>query len=196
MSPDRGETHHAPVRSPPALPVEVQRIVGPNKRICPWRPTPVRVPSRETSASLEAIGSLFGHGCPSEQLPSISLAAMPERRSRGPSAHHTGPSPSQTWVGVQSNDCPAGTVATWSAKTNDARFIATAIPPDYSSASRHGTDRRITADCRSAVCGCRPWATETAKPSPCTNSNLNDALRARLNLRKSPKISALETNDD
>lgn len=103
MSPDRGETHQAPVRSPPALPVEVQRIVGPDRRICPWRPTPVRVPNRETSASLEAMGSLFGHGCPAEQLPSISRAAMPERRNLGPSAHHTGPSPSQTWVGVQSN---------------------------------------------------------------------------------------------
>jgi hypothetical protein len=33
MSPERGDMHQAPVRSPPAPPVEVQCIAGPEIRI-------------------------------------------------------------------------------------------------------------------------------------------------------------------
>jgi hypothetical protein len=96
MSPERGETHHAPVLSPPARPVEAHRIVGPDTRTWPFGPTPVRLPSKDTSASRDAFGSLSGHGCPGEHEPSSSLAAIPEILSRGPSAHQTGPSPSHT----------------------------------------------------------------------------------------------------
>lgn len=44
-------------------------------------------------------------------LPSISRAAMPDKRTCGPSAHQIGPSPSQTRIGVHANDWPAGTIA-------------------------------------------------------------------------------------
>lgn len=40
---------------------------------------------------------------------------MPERRTRGPSAHQIGPSPSQTRTGVQANGWPAAT--TWVRKS-------------------------------------------------------------------------------
>lgn len=123
MSPERGATHHAPVRLPPALPVEVQRIVGPEIRICPCGPTPVRVPSKFTSALRDAIGSLSGQGWPGEQVPSSSRAAMPDNRSLGPSAHQTGPSPSQTWVGVQAKVSPVGIAAACSAKSNGPIII-------------------------------------------------------------------------
>jgi hypothetical protein len=123
MSPDLGDTHHAPVRSPPARPVDLQRMVGPETRMCPCGPTPVRFPRSPTSASLEAIGSLSGQGCPSEQLPSVSRAAIPEIRSLGPSAHHIGPSPSQTWVGVHSKVSPTGITATCNAIWSKVNII-------------------------------------------------------------------------
>ena len=60
----------------------------------------------------EAQGSTFlgqGIAIPHGKVPSISRAAIPAMRKRGPSAHQTGPSPSQTWVGVQVKVCPAAT---------------------------------------------------------------------------------------
>lgn len=109
ISPPRGETHQAPVLLPPAEPVERQLIVGPTTRTCPCSPKPVGSPTRLTRASLASIGCASGHGWPALQVPSISRAAIPDSRTRGPSSHHTGPSPSQTATGVQANDCPAGT---------------------------------------------------------------------------------------
>lgn len=139
ISPDFGETHQAPVRFPPALPVETQRIVGPDTRTWPWRPSPVRVPSSITSASLEAMGSLVGHGWPVEQLPSSSRAAMPESRSLGPSAHQTGPSPSQTWVGVQLKSSPAGTMLAWSVRRRELSNMLAFISLDRPRPSRQAT---------------------------------------------------------
>src|SRR3546814_3635709 len=49
---------------------------------------------------------------------------MPARRMRGPSAHQTGPSPSQTRVGVHKNVWPAGTTGT-SANQRIMRFLIT-----------------------------------------------------------------------
>tara|TARA_Y100000815_G_C13348448_1_gene503111 strand:+ start:5301 stop:5924 length:624 start_codon:yes stop_codon:yes gene_type:complete len=66
-------------------------------------------PINLTSPSREAKESAAGQGCPDEQDPSISRAAMPARRIRGPSAHQIGPSPSQTAVGVHSKTVPDGT---------------------------------------------------------------------------------------
>src|SRR3546814_5396611 len=54
----------------------------------------------------------------------LSRAAMPARRMRGPSAHQTGPSPSQTRVGVHKNVWPAGTTGT-SANQRIMRFLIT-----------------------------------------------------------------------
>lgn len=113
ISPDRGEIHQAPVLSPPAPPVDAQRIVGPSMRIWPCGPTPVFLPNRSARASRESFGSAVGQGWPGEQVPSSSRAAIPDNRIRGPSAHQTGPSPSQTCVGVQSKDWPAGITAIW-----------------------------------------------------------------------------------
>jgi hypothetical protein len=52
----------------------------------------------------------LGQGCPLRQLPSISRAAIPTSRIRGPSAHHIGPSPSQTAIGVHVKERPAATI--------------------------------------------------------------------------------------
>jgi hypothetical protein len=109
ISPVRGETHHAAVRSPPPDPSERQVKAGPLTRIWPCRPTPVREPSRFTRASLAASALASGQGWPGEQVPSISRAAIPDSRTRGPSSHQIGPSPSQTCVGLQVNTSPAGT---------------------------------------------------------------------------------------
>ena len=68
-------------------------------------------PSSRTSRSRASVPLGLGHGCPGLQLPSISRAATPAMRILGPSAHHTGPSPSQTAVGVHTNVFPWGT--TW-----------------------------------------------------------------------------------
>lgn len=134
-SPLLGETHHAAVRLPPPDPFETQRIVGPSTRICPCELVPVGRPTSRTSASLASKGSAEGQGCPSLQVPSNSRAAIPERRTRGPSAHQTGPSPSHTWVGVQAKVCPdgtTGTLASRSAKNMGAIYtrdgIVLAIP--------------------------------------------------------------------
>lgn len=58
------------------------------------------------AASADAVGQ----GCPGRQEPSRSRAAIPASRMRGPSAHHMGPSPSATWVGVQANKSPAAMI--------------------------------------------------------------------------------------
>lgn len=86
-------------------------MAGPRTRICPSGLKPVASPISRTSASRASLGSASGQGWPSRQLPSISRAAMPASRTRGPSAHHTGPSPSQTRTGVQVKVSPAGTIA-------------------------------------------------------------------------------------
>ena len=50
------------------------------------------------------------------QVPSISLAAIPDTRMRGPSSHQIGPSPSQTHVGVNSKLSTEGTIITEATK--------------------------------------------------------------------------------
>lgn len=119
MSPPFGDMHQAPVRLPPAEPVEMQRIVGPCTKTWPCSPVPVGLPMSETKALRASIAVADGQGCPGLQEPSISRAAIPERRMRGPSSHHTGPSPSQTAAGVQSNACPEGTAAAARNRTSD-----------------------------------------------------------------------------
>ncbi|MEY4783365.1 MAG: hypothetical protein RIR41_1300 [Pseudomonadota bacterium] len=57
---------------------------------------------------------------------------MPASRTRGPSAHHTGPSPSHTRVGVQANSSPVGTTGT--ASSNNAPIIRRLLR------HRHGRD--------------------------------------------------------
>jgi hypothetical protein len=76
----------------------------------PLRPLPP--PSNRTRAFRAAMPLARGQGCPRRHEPSISRAAIPPSRIRGPSRHQTGPSPSHTLMGVQANICPAGTVAT------------------------------------------------------------------------------------
>lgn len=112
ISPPLGETHQAAVLLPTPDPTEVQRIAGPRTRIWPCGPTPMGSPISCTRASLAASAEESGQGWFALHVPSISRAAMPERRMRGPSAHQTGPSPSQTWVGVQVKVWPAGTTTT------------------------------------------------------------------------------------
>lgn len=109
MSPPFGDMHQAPVRLPPAEPVEMQRIVGPCTKTWPCSPVPVGLPISETKALRASIAVAEGQGCPGLQEPSISRAAMPERRMRAPSSHQTGPSPSHTAMGVQLKGWPAAT---------------------------------------------------------------------------------------
>src|SRR3546814_5181643 len=67
--------------------------------------------------SSDVCSSDLGQGCPLRHEPSISRAAIPASRIRGPSRHQIGPSPSQTLTGVQMNDWPLGTTATASRNT-------------------------------------------------------------------------------
>ncbi len=106
MSPTLGETHHEAVRFPPAEPSDRHLRVGPFNMICPCLLTPVRTPRKAASASRASSALALGHGWPGEQVPSSSLAAMPAKRSRGPSSHQIGPSPSHTWEGVHSKVIP------------------------------------------------------------------------------------------
>ena len=73
---------------------------------------PFAPPSSRTSVSRATMPLARGQGCPLRHEPSISRAAIPASRIRGPSRHQIGPSPSHTLTGVQANDCPLGTTAT------------------------------------------------------------------------------------
>lgn len=103
-SPDLGETQKAAVRPFPALPSDRQIMVGPRTSTCPSWANPIGLPIKLARASRDRIGSELEQGCPGLHEPSISFAATPDKRMRGPSAHQIGPSPSQTRVGVQEND--------------------------------------------------------------------------------------------
>lgn len=82
-------------------------------------------------------------------MPFISRAATPERRTCGPSAHHFGPSPSQTAMGVQVKDWPAGTTE---ASRNRLNIIAGSVMPtndrfkpcNYRNASKNRAKRAKT----------------------------------------------------
>jgi len=127
MSPVLGERHQEAVRFPPAEPSDRHLSVGPVTMIWPCLLTPVGVPSNATKAARASSALACGHGCPGEQVPSISRAAMPASRSRGPSSHQIGPSPSQTWVGVHSNVWPLGMTGT-SALASKGLIARTANP--------------------------------------------------------------------
>ena len=105
-----GRRHQAAVLLPPAEPSERQVRLGPRTTTCPVEMPPRGPPIRRTSASRASIAEALGQGWLVRQVSSISRAAIPAMRTCGPSAHQTGPSPSQTWVGVQVNVCPAATI--------------------------------------------------------------------------------------
>ena len=111
-SPPTGDTHQAAVRTPTPLPTDTHCIAGPLISTWPSGLRPVGAPISFTRALRASAPLAVGHGWLGRQLSSISRAAMPARRIRGPSAHHTGPSPSQTRVGVQVNFSSAGTTDT------------------------------------------------------------------------------------
>ncbi|SEM93652.1 hypothetical protein SAMN05192583_1583 [Sphingomonas gellani] len=121
--------HHAPVRLPPAGPFETQRIVPPVTSTCPSRERPVGRPTSRTSASRDAEAVAEGQGWFNRHEPSRSRAATPAMRRRGPSAHHTGPSPSQTRVGVQVNEVPAGRRGTAAASVRKVGMAPSAARP-------------------------------------------------------------------
>lgn len=118
-SPLRGDVHHAAVRPPPADPFEMQLRVGPETRVCPSRALPVARPTSATSAFFASSAVARGHGWFGRQLPSLSRAAIPATRMRGPSSHQMGPSPSQTRVGVHANVPPAGITTEASIRRSD-----------------------------------------------------------------------------
>lgn len=78
MSPPTGEIHHAAVRLPPAPPSDLQVIVAPLTKMCPWLDLPIGFPTSLTSASLASTALASGQGWFLLQDPSISRAAMPE----------------------------------------------------------------------------------------------------------------------
>lgn len=74
--------------------------------MCPEDVRPLGPPRNLTSQSRAARPEAFGHGWDGLHVSSISRAAMPAKRTLGPSRHHMGPSPTQTRTGVQVKDCP------------------------------------------------------------------------------------------
>jgi len=135
MSPDFGEVHQAAVRLPPAPPTDTQRMVGPVTRTCPSALRPVSLPTSRTRALRASSALADGQGWLDRHVPSASLAATPDRRMRGPSSHHTGPSPSHTRRGVHSKLCPAGTIRTAARR----RLIASSVPGTDASDYSHPT---------------------------------------------------------
>lgn len=107
-TPDR-VAHHAAVLLPFADPSDRHCRTGPLIRMWPVEAVPRRPPSSRTSSSRASSPLACGQGCPDLHVPSISRAAIPASRIRGPSAHQIGPSPSQTCVGVQVKVVPAAT---------------------------------------------------------------------------------------
>jgi hypothetical protein len=77
---------------PPADPTERQVIVSPSTRTWPSLLRPMARPSKATRASRASSARDDGQECPGLQLPSISRAAIPDKRMRGPSAPQAGPS--------------------------------------------------------------------------------------------------------
>ena len=106
-----GNEHQAAVLVPPADPSDRQVRRGPRTTTWPDRIVPRAPPNSCTKLSRASIADARGQGWLVRQVPSISRAAMPETRRCGPSAHHMGPSPSHTCVGVQVKVCPAATMA-------------------------------------------------------------------------------------
>jgi hypothetical protein len=75
-----------------------------------------------TKRSLASAASTVGQGWFDRHEPSISRAATPATRTFGPSAHQTGPSPSQTAVGVHLNVSPAGTTCACASDAGGRKF--------------------------------------------------------------------------
>ena len=95
---------------PPAPPSDTQASGCPSTRKWPSGLRPLALPRSRTSASRASVAEAEGQGWLSLQVPSISRAAMPDSRTWGPSAHHMGPSPSHTRIGVHVNAWPTGTI--------------------------------------------------------------------------------------
>lgn len=136
-SPNAGERHHAAVRAPPAEPSEWQVIGAERTTMCPEASCPFRPPNSRTNRSRASTPPTGGHGCDGLQLSSISRAATPAIRMRGPSAHHTGPSPSHTATGVQVKLAPAAMICA-------ARAVITRSRPRHcrDQGGTHIPDRR------------------------------------------------------
>lgn len=193
-SPTCGDTHQAAVRLPFAEPSKRHFIAGAATSTCPVEATLREPPSSFASCSRAARPLASGHGCPGLQVSSISRAAIPSSRMRGPSVHQIGPSPSQTRVGVQVKAVPAATMGTRSRKSTCRPLLATGriaipiqIPPVARSPLRTGpaTNHRAVEPFpsaqdpkkkRSTGCGCylrmRPKGSNclasicAARPSP------------------------------
>lgn len=133
-SPVIRERHQAAVRDPPADPSETHTSVGPRTRACPSDDRPCAPPSKATSAALAAPPVAGGQGWFGLQVSSTSRAAMPASRTRGPSAHQIGPSPSQTLVGVHVKLVPAETAVGRAALAGDP-----AQSPAYANVVRAAT---------------------------------------------------------
>jgi hypothetical protein len=103
---------------------------------CPVGAIPRAPPRRLTRPSRAATPDAPGQGWLGLQTPSISRAAMPARRIRGPSAHQMGPSPSQTCVGVHVNRTPAATRSANIAKHYEIFFYREGKPSIRSTVAR------------------------------------------------------------
>lgn len=120
--------------------------------MCPSGIVPRGPPRILTSLSRASIASTAGQGWFARHDPSISRAATPAIRTLGPSAHHIGPSPSHTAVGVQANVRPAGMMfvgapATTS-RTKTANTISLLEPGGDAAVMTAGTAMALTE----AVC--------------------------------------------
>ena len=165
-----GSLQSAAVRLPPAEPREVQRSGrAPETPVWPLFIRHLRLGSRRfTRAIVACSADAAGQGWPERQVPSVSRAAIPWSRNRGPSAHQTGPSPSQTRVGVHVKSVPLGAV-----KTEAAIAIA--------SNSAEPFRKRDDANPRKTMLGLHSHVNTPApprRPNECADVSLGDRRSA------------------
>jgi hypothetical protein len=109
-SPNVCDWHQAAVREPPAAPTDMQCNGADRTLMWPVASRPFGPPKSFTKRSRASIPPTVGHGWCGLHVPSISRAATPAIRTFGPSAHHIGPSPSQTAMGVHVKVRPLATM--------------------------------------------------------------------------------------
>ena len=170
-SPILAERHQAAVRDPPPDPADTHVSVGPRTRACPSDDRPRTPPSKVTRAALAATPVARGQGCLGLQVSSISRAAIPASRTRGPSAHQIGPSPSHTRIGVQVKLVPREIV-----DVRAALVGAPAPSPAYAKTARAVTPQlRPSLDAIALIASARNTVAAAARP----DANLGTGTRTR-----------------
>src|SRR5262245_486377 len=103
MSPLFVDMHQAPLRVPPAPPVERQCVAAPISSSWPSLLLAAKPPTTPATTPLEHAPSTSGLAYPGLAPPSIRRPAMPITPTCGPRAHQSGSTPALTRVGLQEN---------------------------------------------------------------------------------------------